>query len=127
MGTRFVCTKEAPVHENIKKAIAGGTERDTLLIFRTLHNTGRVFKNAISEEVVRMERRPGGTKFEEIRDLVAGARGRTALQSGDINGGLVWASMAAGLIDDIPSCGELIERIVRECREHLSMAQSLAA
>jgi nitronate monooxygenase len=127
MGTRFVCTKEAPVHENIKKLIIAGTERDTVLIFRTLHNTGRVFKNAISEEVVRMERRPGGTQFEEIRDLVAGARGRATLQSGEVNGGLVWASMAAGLIDDIPSCDELLERIMRECREHLSVAQGLAA
>jgi NADH:quinone reductase (non-electrogenic) len=127
MGTRFVCTKESPVHENIKRAIVQGSERDTILIFRTLGNTGRVFKNAISEEVVRMERRPGGTKFEEIRELVAGARGRSALESGEVNSGLVWASMAAGLINDIPTCGELLERIMRECREHLGIAQQLVA
>jgi len=127
MGTRFVCTQESPVHENIKRTIVQGSERDTILIFRTLANTGRVFKNAISEEVVRMERRPGGAKFDEIRDLVAGARGRSALESGEVNSGLVWASMAAGLINDIPTCGALLERIMRECREHLSIAQQLVA
>jgi nitronate monooxygenase len=125
MGTRFVCTRESPVHDNVKRAIASSSERDTLLIFRTLHNTARVLKNVISEEVLRMESRPGGAKFEEIRELVAGARGRSALESGDVNGGLVWASMASGLIDDIPSCSELLERIMRECREHLSAAQQL--
>ena len=127
MGTRFVCTSESPVHENVKRAIALGSERDTLLIFRTLRNTARVFKNVISEEVVRMERRPGGTKFEEIRELVTGARGRVALESGDVNAGLVWASMATGLINDIPTCGELLERIMRECREHLNIAQQLVS
>jgi NAD(P)H-dependent flavin oxidoreductase YrpB (nitropropane dioxygenase family) len=127
MGTRFLCTSESPVHENVKRAIALGSERDTLLIFRTLRNTARVFKNVISEEVVRMERRPGGTKFEEIRELVAGARGRAALESGDVNGGLVWASMATGLINDIPTCGELLERIMRECREQLNIAQQLVS
>jgi NAD(P)H-dependent flavin oxidoreductase YrpB (nitropropane dioxygenase family) len=127
MGTRFVCTQESPVHENIKRAIAQGSERDTLLIFRTLGNTARVLKNAVSEEVVRMERRPGGATFAEIRALVAGARGRAALEAGDVHGGLVWASMAAGLINDIPTCGELLERIMRECREHLSFAQQLVS
>jgi NADH:quinone reductase (non-electrogenic) len=127
MGTRFMCTKEAPVHENIKRAIVDGSERDTLLIFRTLHNTARVFKNAISEEVLELERRPGGVKFEEIRHLVTGARGHVAMQSGDLNAGLVWASMAAGLIDDIPSCAVLLERIVHECREHLTAAQKTIA
>jgi nitronate monooxygenase len=125
MGTRFVCTKEAPVHERIKQVIAAGSERDTVLIFRTLNNTGRVFKNVISEEVVRMERRPGGTKFEEIRELVSGVRGRAALQSGEINDGLIWASMAAGLIQDVPSCAELLERIMRDSRQHLTCAQQL--
>lgn len=119
MGTRFLCTKEAPVHEDIKKLIVAGTERDTRLIFRTLRNTARVLKNAISDEVVELECRPGGVKFEEIRHLVAGARGREALQTGDANAGLVWASMATGLIYDIPSCAVLIERIVSECRDRL--------
>jgi nitronate monooxygenase len=69
MGTRFMCTKEAPIHDNIKQALVGAGERDTNLMFRTMHNTARVFKNAISSEVVAMEKR--GAKFEEVRPLVA--------------------------------------------------------
>lgn len=126
MGTRFVCTKEAPVHANIKQAIVAASERDTVLIFRTLQNTARVMRNAISEQVVSLERRPGGAKFEDIRHLVAGARGRVALERGDVDEGLVWASMASGLIDDVPPCSELIARIVAECRERLTAARALA-
>ena len=78
MGTRFMCTKEAPIHDNIKQALVAAGERDTNLMFRTMHNTARVFKNAISSEVVAMEKR--GAKFEEVRHLVTGARGKVALQ-----------------------------------------------
>ena len=78
MGTRFMCTKEAPIHDNIKQALVAAGERDTNLMFRTMHNTARVFKNAISSEVVAMEKR--GAKFEEVRHLVAGARGKVALR-----------------------------------------------
>jgi NADH:quinone reductase (non-electrogenic) len=122
MGTRFACTKEAPVHENIKMGIVGSTERDTRLIFRTLHNTARVLKNAISEEVVAIERRPGGCAFAEIKHLVAGTRGKAAWESGDIDGGVLTAGMAIGLIDDIPTCEDLIERIVRDCFQRLHHA-----
>jgi NADH:quinone reductase (non-electrogenic) len=123
MGTRFMCTKEAPIHDNIKQALVAATERDTALMFRTMHNTARVYKNAISSEVVAMEKR--GAKFEEIRHLVAGARGKVALRAGDVNGGVVSAGMVIGLIDDVPSCGELIERIVQDCRKHLRAALSM--
>jgi nitronate monooxygenase len=119
MGTRFCATVEAPNHPNIKQAMVERGERDTNLIFRTLRNTGRVMKNAVSEEVVAMERRPGGVEFKDIHPLVAGARGRAALESGDPDGGLVWASQVLGLIDDIPTCAELIERIMADCRAHL--------
>jgi len=125
MGTRFMCTKEAPIHDNIKQALVSATERDTNLMFRTMHNTARVYKNAISEEVVSMEKR--GAKFEEVRALVAGARGKVALREGDVNGGVVSAGMVIGLIHDIPTCGELVERIVRECREHLASASRMVA
>jgi nitronate monooxygenase len=124
MGTRFMCTKEAPIHENIKRALAAAGERDTNLIFRTMHNTARVFKNAISSEVVAMEKR--GAKFEDVRPLVAGARGKVALKNGEIDGGIISAGMVIGLIEDIPSCAELIQRIVSECREHLRVALSMA-
>jgi nitronate monooxygenase len=82
-------------------------------------------KNAVSDEVVAMERRPGGCRFEDIRPLVAGARGRAALESGDIDGGLVWAGLTAGLIDDIPTCKDLIERIVAQCRERIASAAAI--
>jgi nitronate monooxygenase len=125
MGTRFMCTREAPIHDNIKQALVAAGERDTNLMFRTMHNTARVFKNAISSEVVAMEKR--GAKFEEIRHLVAGARGKVALRDGEVDGGVISAGMVIGLIRDIPTCAELIERIVSECRERLRVAAEMAA
>ena len=124
MGTRFVCTREAPVHESLKQALRQASERDTNLIFRTMNNTARVLKNAVSNEVVAMERRPGGCRFEDVRHLVAGIRGRDAWERGDVNGGVLTAGMVIGLIDDIPTCAELIERMTRECRAHLTRALS---
>jgi len=126
MGTRFIATREAPVHENYKKMICDASERDTNLIFRTLHNTGRVLKNPISNEVVAIEKK-GGAKFEDVQHLVAGARGRKALESGNVQDGIIWGGQCSGLIDDIPTCAELIERIVRECREALAQAAKQAA
>ncbi|HWM70306.1 MAG TPA: nitronate monooxygenase family protein [Steroidobacteraceae bacterium] len=124
MGTRFVCTREAPVHESLKQALLQASERDTNLIFRTLNNTARVFKNTVSDEVVAMERRPGGCRFEDVRHLVAGIRGRDSWERGEVNGGVLTAGMVIGLIDDIPTCAELIERMTRDCRAHLTRALS---
>ncbi|MDR6859276.1 nitronate monooxygenase family protein [Variovorax guangxiensis] len=123
MGTRFCVTQEAPIHYNIKQALVAASERDTKLMFRTMKNTARVFRNAISEEVVATENRPGGCQFEDIRPLVAGVRGRAALEAGEVNGGVISAGQCIGLIDDVPTCAELIERLVRECREHLDRAR----
>jgi nitronate monooxygenase len=120
MGTRFCATKEAPLHDNIKRALVDASERDTRLIFRTLHNTARVLKNAISDEVVAKEQE--GCQFEDIRHLVAGVRGKAALEAGDPDGGVITAGQIVGLIDDIPSCAELIERMVAECRERVGFA-----
>ncbi|NMV38088.1 NAD(P)H-dependent flavin oxidoreductase [Ralstonia insidiosa] len=120
MGTRFCATREAPIHDNIKRALVNASERDTALIFRTLKNTARVLRNAIAEEVVATERRPGGCAFEDIRPLVAGARGREALRSGEVDNGVVTAGQCVGLIDDIPSCAELIARMVGECRDRFA-------
>ncbi|MDW5444173.1 nitronate monooxygenase family protein [Polaromonas sp. SM01] len=124
MGTRFCVTQEAPIHYNIKQALVAASERDTKLMFRTMKNTARVFKNAISEEVVAMENRPGGCQFEDIRPLVMGARGRAALEAGEINNGVISAGLCIGLIDDVPTCADLLERMVRECREHLDRARA---
>lgn len=125
MGTRFCATKEAPIHDSIKQALVHASERDTNLIFRTLRNTGRVLKNQVSDEVIRIESRPGGCEFSDIQPLVAGARGRAALADGDVDAGLVWASQVIGLIDDIPTCAELLERMVADCRA--ALREGLAA
>ncbi|MDM0086555.1 MULTISPECIES: nitronate monooxygenase family protein [unclassified Variovorax] len=122
MGTRFCVTQEAPIHDNIKQALVRGSERDTALLFRTLRNTARVFRNAIADEVRAIEQRPGGCEFEDIRPLVAGARGRAALASGAVDDGVISAGQCIGLIDDVPTCAELIARMVADCRERLALA-----
>lgn len=115
MGTRFVATKEAPVHENVKHAMVDADERQTTLIFRSLNNTARVFRNAMAEQVVEIESRDGKTDFADIQPLVAGARGRAnVLEGGDIDDGIWSAGMVIGLINDIPSCQVLLNRMVSE-------------
>ena len=115
MGTRFMATVESPIHENIKQQIVDNDERATELIFRTMHNTSRVAKNVISTQVVQMERE--GAKFEDVRDLVAGTRGRSVYEVGDNDAGIWSAGQIQGLIHDIPTCADLIHRIVREAEE----------
>lgn len=114
MGTRFVATAEAPVHENVKKQIVANDERATQIVFREFRNTARVARNAISEEIVEKSRRPGAS-FADIAHLASGHRGRTeVLGNGDIDGGLWWASLAQGLIHDVPSCAEVLDRIITD-------------
>jgi nitronate monooxygenase len=113
MGTRFCVTKEAPINEAFKRQMVENDERATNLIFRTLHNTARVMKNAVSDEVVAIERK-GGAKFEDVQHLVAGVRGRKAMAEGDTDGGIWSAGMIQGLIHDIPTVEELIDRIVAD-------------
>ena len=112
MGTRFMCTEESPIHRNIKQAIVAASEVDTELIFRSLRNTARVARNSISQEVV--EILSSGGKFEDVRHLVAGARGRAVFDSGDQEAGIWTAGTVQGLIRDVPTVGELVERIVAE-------------
>lgn len=112
MGTRFMCTEESPIHRNIKEAIVAASEVDTELIFRSLRNTARVARNSISQEVV--EILSSGGKFEDVRHLVAGARGRAVFDSGNQEAGIWTAGTVQGLIHDIPTVGELVERIVTE-------------
>ncbi|MED5430731.1 MAG: nitronate monooxygenase, partial [Pseudomonadota bacterium] len=116
MGTRFLASAEAPVHENMKKAIAEASELDTALIFRPLNNTARVFKNAVATKVNEIEREKGqDMKFEYIVDLVAGVKGKAALTSGEIDGGIWTSGIVQGLIDSYPSCAEIIDDIITEC------------
>jgi nitronate monooxygenase len=116
MGTRFCATVEAPIHQKIKEFIVANDERGTNLIFRQFHNTGRVAKNAVSDQVVEISARPGAV-FEDIRHLVSGAKGRVALETGDVEAGLVWAGQVQGLIHDIPTCADLVGRIVRDAED----------
>lgn len=112
MGTRFTATVEAPIHQGIKDAMVANDERGTDLIFRTYRNTARVAKNAISQQVVAAERE--GKPFEDVADLVKGVRGREGLISGDANHGIWTAGMVQGLIHDIPTCAELMSRMVAD-------------
>ena len=116
MGTRFCATVEAPIHQKVKDFLVANDERSTNLIFRKFHNTGRVAKNSISDKVVEISSRPEAV-FEDIRDYVSGAKGRVALETGDIDAGLVWAGQIQGLIHDIPTCQELVTRIVRDAEQ----------
>ena len=124
MGTRFVATKEAPVHENIKQAFVDADVYSTNLIFRTLNNTARVLQNDVSNEVVAMEHQPGGCSFDDIRHLVAGTRGRKALESGKPDEGVITAGPVMGLINDIPSCAELLQRMADQACELIEKAQA---
>lgn len=119
MGTRFCVTQEAPIHDNFKQQMVNNDERATELIFRTLHNTARVMKNDTSVEVAEIER-AGGAKFEDVQHLVAGVRGRKAMADGDTDGGIWSAGMIQGLINDIPTVKELIDRIVSDAESIMS-------
>lgn len=129
MGTRFVATQEAPVHQNVKQAMVDADERQTTLIFRSLRNSARVFSNSVAREVVSIEGRPGDTDFADLQPLVAGVRGREqVLEQGDVEGGIWTAGQVIGLIDDIPTCGELLARMVREAEQIiLARAKALSA
>lgn len=114
MGTRFVATTEAPVHESVKQQIVANSERDTVLVFRKFRNTARVARNAVSEEILRISARDGAT-FADIAHLASGVRGREqVLAKGELDGGMWWAGQSQGLIHEVASCGEVVERIVGE-------------
>ncbi|MET7770373.1 nitronate monooxygenase [Nocardia sp. NPDC005366] len=115
MGTRFLCTQESAIDQKVKEQIVANSELDTQLIFRTMHNTARVADNEVSRKVVEIEK--AGGKFEDVRELVAGARGRRVFEEGDLDAGIWSAGLAQGLIHDIPSCAELIERMVTEAEQ----------
>jgi len=115
MGTRFCATREAPIHDNIKQAIVAGDERSTALIFRSYRNTARVARNGITAQVI--ENETAGLPFEKIAHLVKGVRGKEGLDQGDPEHAIWTAGLVMGLINDVPSVAELIERIVGDARE----------
>src|SRR3984957_18521875 len=124
MGTRFIATKEAPVHEHVKQAIVAASELDTRLIMRALRNTERVLDNAATERVLAIERDKGtAVRFEDIRQELAGVYPKIMIE-GDMDAGAWSCGMVVGLINDIPSVKELIDRIMAQAelliRERLS-------
>jgi nitronate monooxygenase len=118
LGTRLMATVETPVHPAVKDAVVANSELDTSLIFRELSNTARVAKNTVAEEVVRRLRE--GADFPQVRELVAGARGRTVYETGDLEAGIWWSGLAQALIDDIPTCEELFRTIADEASSLIS-------
>ena len=114
MGTRFIATVEAPVHQNVKDAIVAASELDTRLIMRPLRNTERVLKNAAVDRLLEKEATLGSDlKIEDIIEEVAGVYPKI-MQTGDMDAGAWSCGMVAGLINDIPTCKELIDRIMRD-------------
>jgi nitronate monooxygenase len=114
MGTRFIATKEAPVHDNVKQALVKATELDTVLVMRALRNTERVLKNKGVDQLLEIERARGnGLKIDDIHDQVAGVYPKVMVE-GDMDAGAWSCGMVVGLINDIPTVKELIDRIMEE-------------
>nr|POE87338.1 nitronate monooxygenase [Quercus suber] len=124
MGTRFMCTVEAPIHNNIKKAIVAAQETDTQLVLRRWKNTSRLFKNKVTEQAIKVERESTTGEFSEIAPYVSGQRGRQVYINGDPDYGVWTAGQVIGLIHDIPTCDELLKRIEREAGDALSQIKN---
>lgn len=123
MGTRFFLTRECPVHDNIKQAMIGADETATSIALRTLE-PARAFKNALLDQVIDMESKGAG--IEQLFPLIAGLRGRQAYQTGDVNDSLIPCGQGVGLIHDIPSVAELMQRIVGEARATAGRVAAIA-
>jgi nitronate monooxygenase len=117
MGTRFIATKEAPVHQNVKEALVAASELDTELIMRPLRNTERVLANDAVQKILEKEKALGDEiQITDIMDEVAGVYPKI-MQEGTMDAGAWSCGMVAGLIHDIPTCKELVERIVSDAEE----------
>jgi NADH:quinone reductase (non-electrogenic) len=119
MGTRWLCTVEAPIHDNIKRALVGAKETDTNLILKRLNNSVRCFKNEVSDEVAEIERSTADFTFDQVKALMAGARGREAYDTGNIHAGIWSAGQSQALIFDVPTCRVLVDRLERDTIEIL--------
>ncbi len=116
MGTRFMATQEAGIHQNVKEKMTEADELSTNLMFRTMHNTARVFKNSVSDQVVEIES-TGTATFEDVKDLVAGQRGRVVFEEGDLEHGIWSAGISVARVKDVPTCKEMVSRLVSEAEE----------
>ncbi len=126
MGTRFMATQEAPVHEKVKRQMVENDELTTDLIFRTLNNTARVAKNVVSREVVSIEAK-GNATIGDLAHLVSGQRGRVVLEKGDMDYGIWSAGMVQGLIHDVPTVKELVDRIMDEAHQIIERLRSTSS
>ncbi|KAI4252182.1 MAG: hypothetical protein L6R35_007590 [Caloplaca aegaea] len=125
MGTRFMCTVEAPIHTKVKQAIVEAQETDTELVLRRWRNTSRLFSNKVAREAVKVEKESQSGKFEDVAPYVSGKRGREVFLNGDVDYGVWTAGQVIGLIHDVPTCKSLIDRIEKEAEETLIRASSL--
>ena len=111
-----MATKEAGIHQNVKEKMTEADELSTNLMFRTMHNTARVFKNSVSDQVVEIES-SGSATFEDVKDLVAGQRGRVVFEEGDLEHGIWSAGISVARVKDVPTCKEMVSRLVSEAEE----------
>lgn len=125
MGTRFMCTIEAPIHHNVKEAIVKAQETDTALVLRRWKNTTRLFANKVSKEALKVEKESKSGEFSDVAPLVSGKRGREVFLNGDVDFGVWTAGQVIGLIHDIPTCAQLLQRIEKEALEAMQRSQSL--
>lgn len=125
MGTRWMCTVEAPIHWNVKEAIVKATEDDTVLVLRKFRNTTRLHKNKVSLEVARLEREKEDLDFNDIAHLMSGQRGKGVYETGDVEAGVWSLGIVAGLIHDIPTCEDLSKTIERDAEAILSGVNGL--
>ncbi len=125
MGTRFMATTEAPIHQNVKNQIVANDALATQIVFREFQNTSRVARNSVSAEIARRSRLPGAT-FGDVAEPASGVRGRAeVLQKGNMEDGMWWASQAQGLIHEVSSCAELMETIIRDAEEIVARLRKL--
>ncbi len=122
MGTRFMATKEAPIHDNIKQKIVEMDENKTQLIFRSYRNTARVYRNSVAEKVAEIE--AAGGDFSQVHQYVSGANQEKAWSTGDIEAGMITAGMSGAFVTDVPSCADLVARIVSDAEKIIKRLQT---
>ena len=128
VGTRFMVTQESPIHADIKRALADSSILDTQLIKRSIKRTGRFWRNAVTEEIVAIEKRLGDeSNYDAIKHLISGPTGREALENGDPQHGLICASQVVGLFSDVPTCEEVVSAMVREGEAQLKRSLAMFA
>ncbi|KAF5008302.1 hypothetical protein FDECE_5421 [Fusarium decemcellulare] len=125
MGTRFMCTQEAPIHIKVKEEIVRAQETDTTLLLRRWKNTSRLYKNKVAEDALKIERESTTGEFSEVAAYVSGKRGKEVFINGDTEHGVWTTGQVIGLIHDIPTCDVLVKRIEKEAETTLKERLSL--